>query len=721
METTNKETIKGIIDYVRFYDAEQGMAIVKTVAEGHSEPVVIIGHIPQPVKGQPFIASGEWVETSYGLQLKTSSYKVVIPTDPSGITSFIGSGLLKGVGPAIAKRIVEKFGVNTLHIISKDPEQLISVKGVTEAGAEKIHGSWKKYEEMMDLLLFLSANGIPMTKAGAIFRMYGTSSVETLSTNPYLLATDISGIGFVTADRIAKSIGIPANSEFRVSAGIVYLIETNSDSGHTCVERTKTVEETAKILELPDEDRDIVLSSLSDLIRTGKIVEEMVGGVPNLFLPDIYHAETNSARTMKKLLSADVRIVDKTHVDAAEKMFTLKDKQTEALEKALSSPVSIMTGGPGVGKTTTIKAILHCAVRSGISVSLCAPTGRAAQKMSETCSYPASTIHRLLQFVPGGGFQKNDSNPLEADMVIVDEMSMVDIRLFNSLLKSVRVGTRLVLVGDSDQLPSVGPGSVLHDLISSGEIPVTVLNIIQRQAGDSRIVWASHNVRCGRGLFTDVPDTSRNDAHLITIKEPEEAKRNLRDMIMNSAPKDRYDLQVITPMNKGSLGTTEINKLIQELVIPPSDMASGLTVGKRKFCVGDRVMQIRNNYTRGVFNGTIGYVTNIDSEDKSVSVDFDGSIHVYEITDLGDLNHAFAITIHKSQGSEFENVILLLANEHYVMLQRRLVYTAMTRARKKLTIISSAYALSQSIRNVIVEERRTSLREKLQSAATNFT
>lgn len=705
-------TVSGTIKTIRYYDAEQGFAIITAVTEDHPEAVALLGQIPQPVVGQPFTASGVWKDSSWGKQIAVSAYEAKLPVGHDALATFLGSGLLKGVGKAIAKRIIAKFGDDTLHVIEKEPDRLIEVKGITTAGAQKIQTSWKKHEERKELLLFLANYGIHLTHAGAIFSEYGSDSVRVLKENPYILATDISGIGFKTADRIAKSLGIAPTSPYRLSAGIIYALETDESAGHTCTPRADLLASAGNLLEVSD--TSLLENELGTLISDMKVSVSPVNGVESIFLPHLYNAEDWGANFLRAIARDQSPIqFDPRIIDGASAKFGLTGKQRDALVAAFASKVSVMTGGPGVGKTTTIRAILLAVQKSGRTISLCAPTGRAAKRMSEVCGHDASTIHRLLEYNPKmGGFARNRSNPIESNFIVVDEMSMVDVRLFFSLVSAIRPDTHLVLVGDSDQLPSVGPGTVLADIIASGICPVTRLDIVHRQAATSRITRAAHNVRKGLSVFSDVEGTVE-DARLITIAETAEARNHLRKYILDLSPAERYDLQVITPMNKGSLGTTELNTFIQEFILPPAQLAGGLTVGKRRFCLGDRVMQTRNNYDRGVFNGTIGTVISIDLEDKSLTIDFDGEFNDYDVTDLGEIVHAYAITIHKSQGSEFPRVILLLANEHYIMLQRTLVYTAMTRAKSDLTIIASDYALNQSIRNALVSTRRTSLRERL--------
>ena len=712
-------TISGYLERVIYYNEENDFIVAKLKEKGKKELTTIIGNLSGINPGESLRLSGKWVhDKKFGEQFRVDTYQVVIPATVNGIKKYLGSGLIKGIGPIMAERIVRVFGLDTLDVIDKEPSRLAEVDGIGEKRISMITRAWQEQKEIRDVMVFLQGNGISAAYAAKIYKQYRNRSIELVRENPYRLATDIKGIGFLAADKIAKNIGIEKNSPIRAKAAILYMLSELSDDGHVYFPYNELIKRTEKKLEI---DENTLTGAISSLLKENRIYMEETEDRA-VYLASFYVAEKGIALHLKRIKESSSSIRPINSQKALEWVeerlgITLAERQREAVLLSTNSKVLIITGGPGTGKTTIIRAILKIFGMLKVNIILCAPTGRAAKRMSEATGFPAKTIHRLLEYSPKeGGFKKNEGNPLSADLIIVDESSMIDTLLMYHMLKAVPSHAHLILVGDINQLPSVGAGNVLRDIISSNVFPVVTLNEIFRQAKRSMIVINAHRVNSGRFPLIKKPDKGKlTDFYFICEEEPEKILSKIIRLCKDRIPRrfgyNIRDIQVITPMNRGIVGTSNLNAELQREL---NQNNLGLIYGSRIFKLGDKVMQVSNNYEKEVFNGDIGWVSNISQEDGELEVEYDGRKVVYERSELDEITLAYAVSVHKSQGSEYPVVIVPVVTQHYILLQRNLIYTAITRAKRLAILIGTKKALAIGIKNNKVEKRYTYLRQRLE-------
>ncbi|MBN2125058.1 MAG: ATP-dependent RecD-like DNA helicase [Deltaproteobacteria bacterium] len=717
--------LQGQIERITYADEESGYTVAKLKVYGQRDLVTIVGNLIAPIPGEIIKMRGEWSNhPKYGEQFKIVQYKTSVPASVYGIQKYLGSGLIKGIGPVMAKRIVNKFGKKTLDVIEKDIGKLTEVEGIGKKRIMMIQRAWEEQKEIREVMIFLQTHGVSSGYATKIFKQYGDRSIAVVRENPYRLATDVFGIGFVTADRIAEKMGFDKNSDVRAEAGILYVLNQLSDDGHVYYPYDPLIDECMEILQV---DREVILRALVAIDLDNRIVVEDLKGHTSfaekqkaVYLARFHVSETGIADRLKTLIHApkSVRTIQTGKaVEWVQKQLsiTLAEKQVEAVRCAAESKVMVITGGPGTGKTTIINAILKIFSRLGVRILLAAPTGRAAKRMSETTGHEARTIHRMLEYsIQKGGFQKNEGHPLECDLLVIDEASMIDTILMHHLLKAVPSQATLILVGDVNQLPSVGAGNVLMDIIGSGAVPVVELNEIFRQAKESLIIINAHKIN--NGVIPSLTPTGKSDDfYFVEQEDPEEVVKILLDLIMNRIP-GRFafdpidDIQVLTPMHKGTVGAANLNRELQKAL---NRSEEGIERGARNFKINDKVMQIKNNYDKEVFNGDIGRIAGIDPENQEVVISFDDREIPYDYTDLDEIVLAYAVSVHKSQGSEYPVVVIPILTQHYVLLQRNLIYTAVTRGRKLVVMVGTRRALAIGIHNDKTQKRYTRLRDRL--------
>ena len=719
------DQLSGTVERVTFHTEDTGYSVLKVKVKGRHEPVTVTGKVPLIHEGEVIKAEGEWVNVAeYGRQFKAEQIETTAPNSREGIEKYLASGLIEGIGPVYAKKLVEKFGEEVFEVIEQNSARLQEVPGVGKKRRIEIKSSWEKQKSVREIMVFLHRHGISTGKAVKIFQQYGANSMETVAQNPYQLARDIHGIGFKTADGIAQRTGIAPDSEARLRAGLFHLLLAAGSEGHTALPHDILLTKATELLGVPVELITIVLAAA---VASTELRQETIEDTVLIFPPHLARAEEEIARRLQKLaaLPAAYPAMEAEKALAWVQRNTGKELapgQAEAVRQALTRRVLIITGGPGVGKTTILQSILRILSAKGVQPVLAAPTGRAARRMSDSTGLEAKTIHRLLEFAPGGeGFKKNASSPLTGDLFVLDETSMVDVALMASFLRAVPETGHLLLVGDVDQLPSVGPGTVLKDLIDSGTVPVARLTEVFRQAAESAIIKAAHSINEGRIPWVAKPAPPGCDFHFIERDTPEAIAETIVHLARERIPQafrmdPIQDIQVLCPMNRGLLGTGNINQLLQEALNPPGDWTKpeceryGLT-----FRQGDKVIQTRNNYDKDVFNGDIGRITGIQADPLEVLVEFeDGRQAVYESGDVDELRLAYAITIHKSQGSEFPAVIIPVSTQHFVMLQRNLLYTGVTRGRRLVILVGDPKALGMAVRTVGAAKRWGGLRHRLE-------
>ena len=724
--------LQGQIERITYSNDENGFTIARLKTSGRKDPVTVVGNLPTLAPGEVLKLKGEWsTHPRFGEQFKIVHYQTTAPASVYGIRKYLGSGLIKGIGPVMAARIVKTFGAQTLDIIETNIEKLEQVEGISHKRISMIHTAWIEQKEIRDVMLFLQSHGVGPGYATKIFKRYGNGSIQVVTANPYRLATDIFGIGFVTADQIAEKLGFERNSPLRAKAGLLYVLQQLADEGNVFYPLDPLLEKCNEILGV---EKDVVMKAMDEAAEDKIIVmedgeadsdpQETKEPLRRVYLSRYHASETGAADHLKALLMSPKRF---RNIDPDKAVFwvqkqlsiDLAENQIQAIKSVALNKVLVITGGPGTGKTTIINAILKIFTRLHIRIMLAAPTGRAAKRMTETTGHEAKTIHRLLEYsMQNGGFRKNESEPLNCDLLIVDEASMIDTILFYHLLKAIPLHATFVLVGDVNQLPSVGAGNVLKDIISSGTVPVVLLDTIFRQARDSRIIVNAH--RINEGLLPETKNEDlKSDFFFIEKDVPETVLRIILDLASDRIP-DHFglnpvdEIQVITPMHKGIVGAGNLNLELQRRLNPGE---GGVTRGNRIFRIGDKVMQTRNNYEKDVFNGDMGRITQIDPEQREISIAFDGRKVVFDFVDLDEIVLSYAVSVHKSQGSEFPAIIIPVLTQHYIMLQRNLLYTAVTRGRKLVVLVGTRKALAIAVHNDRMKKRHTFLSERLQTAS----
>ena len=716
--------IRCVVERITYQNPENGYSVLKVAVKGYQDLIPLVGNLLDATVGSVLLVEGNWkVDAKYGRQFIAERWEETMPATIYGIEKYLGSGLIKGVGPKFAKRIVYQFGTETLEVIETDPRRLLEVPGIGKKRVDQIQESWERQKEIKNVMLFLQDHGVSTSFAAKIYRHYGNESIEKVKENPYRLADDIWGIGFKTADGIAEKLGFQKEAFVRLRSGLMYTLSALADEGHVYAEKEQAI---AKASELLEAEESTLTMTMDEMLRCGDLIQEE-GAV---YLPAFYYAETGVANKLRKLMREPggdrlwVRLSeakkksgnDRLSVDLSriEQIVGMQydEIQAEAIRRAADSKVMILTGGPGTGKTTTTQGIIAAFRAYGLEILLAAPTGRAAKRMEETVGLEAKTIHRLLEYKPPEGYQKNEEHPLEGDVLIVDECSMIDTILMNSLLKAIPDSMRLILVGDIDQLPSVGAGNVLRDMIDSGQFPVIRLTRIFRQAQESRIIMNAHRINAGK--MPDLSNGKTTDFFFIQKEDPEEAVKEVVDLVQRKLSHYYHvppaQIQVLTPMQRGIVGAANLNLALQETLNPQGE---DLRRSGSVFRIHDKVMQIKNNYDKEVFNGDIGIIDAVDLEERTLTVKYEERYVEYDVTELDELVHAYATTIHKAQGSEYPIVVMPVLMNHYVMLQRNLIYTGITRAKKILVLVGTKKALSYAVRNVTVTKRNTMLKERL--------
>lgn len=707
--------LRCVVERITYQNPENGYSVLKVKVKGYNDLVTLVGNLLEVPVGSVLLCRGEWkVDKCYGSQFVAATWEETMPATVYGIEKYLGSGLVKGIGPRFARAIVQRFGTETIDIIETEIERLYEVPNIGRKRVAKIRESWEKQKDIKNVMLFLQGYGVSTAYAAKIYREYGKESIDKVRENPYRLADDIWGIGFKTADGIAAKMGYEKEDPRRCRSGILYTLGQLSDEGHVYAGEEQLVKTAGQLLEAGE-------TAIRDTLAGMLQAEDLILDKDAIYLPPFYHAECGTSRRLRDLAESTGRSLFDGLFDpsslTAETGIEYDEVQLAAIRQAVTSKVMVLTGGPGTGKTTTTQGIIAALKKAGLRVLLAAPTGRAAKRMSEATGMEAKTIHRLLEYNPQDGYKRNDENPLEGDALIVDECSMIDILLMNNLLKAVPVGMRLVFVGDIDQLPSVGAGNVLRDIIDSQRIPVVRLVRIFRQAQKSRIVMNAHTINQGR--FPDTSNGRDTDFFFMREDDPERAAETIVRLVKERLPRAYREspdrIQVLTPMQRGVVGAANLNLLLQQALNPSGP---SLNRGGYTYRQGDRVMQQRNNYDKDVFNGDLGYIREVDTEERTLKVDFDGKKVEYDVTELDELTLAYATTIHKAQGSEYPIVVMPILMTHFVMLQRNLIYTGITRAKKICVLLGAAKALAYAVRNVSVLKRNTSLRERLNPSLT---
>jgi exodeoxyribonuclease V alpha subunit len=716
---TPVERLSGSLERVTFHSEESGFCVLRVKVSGHRELVTVTGCAASVTPGEFLECTGSWQnDRTHGMQFKAAHLTVVQPTTLEGIEKYLGSGMVHGIGPHFAKVLVRAFGEEVFDVIEQNPERLLELPGIGRKRMEKVASAWVEQKAIREIMVFLQSHGLGTARAVRIYKSYGNEAILKVTENPYRLALDIHGIGFKTADALAAKLGIAPDSMMRAQAGVRHVLQEMSGSGHCAAVRTELAQSAAGLLEIP---QTIIEAAIEAEIAEENLIADEIGGRPCLFLAPLYRAETGVASSLSRLaLGAPPwgSIVAEKAIPwvEGETGLTLSDSQRAAVRLALDSKVVVVTGGPGVGKTTLVNSILGIIRARRLRVTLCAPTGRAAKRLTESTGLEAKTIHRLLEFDPQTmGFKRGRDNPLDTDLLVIDEASMVDIVLMNKLLPAIPDAAALVIVGDVDQLPSVGPGCVLSDIIDSGVIPTVRLTEIFRQAAGSRIIVNAHRINRGELPLKD-EGKELSDFYFIPATTPEDIHDKLLQVITERIPK-RFgfhpvrDIQVLTPMNRGGLGARSLNAELQAALNGKAEPR--ITRFGTSFAPGDKVIQTVNNYEKEVFNGDIGRIVEMDIEEGTLSVDYDDRVVPYQFGELDEVSLAYATSIHKSQGSEYTAVVIPLAMQHYTMLERNLIYTAVTRGKKLVVVIGEPKALAMAVKNRKSNRRLTKLAGRL--------
>jgi exodeoxyribonuclease V alpha subunit len=718
-EPSTQEVLAGLVERVTYHNGENGFCVLRINARGHRDLVTVVGHSAIIAAGEWVTASGEWInDRTHGQQFKARFLRTSAPTSIDGIEKYLGSGMIRGIGPVYAKKMVKAFGEKVFDIIEAEPDRLREVTGIGQVRAKRITDAWAEQKIVREIMVFLHSHTVGTARAVRIYKTYGADAIQVMTENPYRLARDIRGIGFKTADTIAMKLGIEKTAMIRVRAGISYALTEAMDEGHCGLPAEELVPLAVELLEV---DKGLVQTAMDLELADGTVIADTVGERACIFLAGLYRAEKVIAERLMRLANGTLPW---PHIDPEKALpwieqktgLKLAETQVAAIRLALLSKTMVITGGPGVGKTTIVNSILRILAAKGTNLLLCAPTGRAAKRMTEATGFEAKTIHRLLEVDPkGGGFKRSQDNPLECDLLVVDETSMVDVMLMQELLKAVPDNSALLIVGDIDQLPSVGPGQVLADIIASGAVPVVRLTEIFRQAAQSRIITGAHKIN--QGL---IPDLSKpegdSDFYFVQADDPETAVPRIVELVKTRIPQ-RFgldpirDIQVLCPMNRGGVGARSLNIELQAALNP---------AGERKverfgwtFAPGDKVMQIENDYDKEVYNGDIGYIDDVDPDDGELTASFDGRAVTYGFGELDTLVPAYAVTIHKSQGSEYPAVVIPVMTQHYAMLQRNLIYTGVTRGKRLVVLVGQKKAVAIAVKNVSGRRRWSKLDEWL--------
>jgi exodeoxyribonuclease V alpha subunit len=744
------EVLTGSVERITYYNPENGYSVVRLRPENARLPalnreglVTVTGNLPELSPGEHLRLSGKWANhPKHGLQFLAEYCEQTLPATVAGIRRYLGSGLVKGIGPRLAERIVARFGAGTLDVIENQPARLREVADIGPKRAKMIARAWQEQKQVKEIMLFLHSYGVSTNLAIKIYKQYGDAALGVVKNDPYRLARDIYGVGFKTADRIAQALGLPADHPSRVEAGLVFALNEMTDDGHVYAPQATLSE---RAIELLGVDVALIPPALERLSQDDRVKRELLPhlpppdeyirgpggegrvsespapyGLPAVYLTPLYWGETGAAERLRKLASALPSRLSDLPPAFVPLDPTLSPEQQSAIRAALSHPVTVLTGGPGTGKTTGLKALIGVLEAAKKRYALASPTGRAAKRLSEAAGRPASTIHRLLAFKPGEGFQHNADSPLPVDLLVVDEASMLDLLLANSLLKALEPGTHLLLVGDVDQLPSVGAGDVLRDVIASGQVPVTRLSVIFRQAAGSQIITNAHRINQGQmPIFQGASEGGPGDFFLFPAETAEEAGQWVEDVVCERIPgkfglHPRDEVQVLAPMYRGPAGVHALNERLQARLNPPGPLKPEKRLFGQTFRVGDKVMQVQNNYDKDVFNGDFGTLAGIDPIEQSLAVEFDGRRVDYDWAYADQLVLAYAVSVHKAQGSEFPAVVVPLVTAHYMMLQRNLLYTAITRAKTLCVLVGSRKAISLAVRNNKVANRYTALDWRLQ-------
>lgn len=734
------ETLIGTVERITYYNEENGYTVAQVTPEGRGYTVTVIGNLLEVNPGESLRLHGQWTtHARYGRQFQVERYTTVLPATAAGIEKYLGSGLIKGVGPVTARRIVRRFTLDTLRIIEEEPQRLREVLGVGKHRVSLIQAAWEEQKAIKEVMLFLQSHNVTTSHAVRIYKTYGDAAIDLVRNDPYRLARDVHGIGFITADKIARELGLAHDSPQRVQAGISYTLSQMADDGHVYAPEGELVHESARILEVPPglvaegidrlaTEQRVYIDPITYEVLDDRSTDPLLREEKAVYLPPFYYGEIGVANRLRAILNVEKSRLAYFRQADLERVFShlareagpaLNEGQQQAVRTALTHKVTVLTGGPGTGKTTAMRTVIRLLEARGFGYALAAPTGRAAKRLAEATGREAKTIHRMLEFKPQKGhqFQRNEENPLEVDMVIVDEVSMLDLLLTNQLLKAIHPESHLLLVGDVDQLPSVGAGSVLQDIIDSGVVAVVRLDHIFRQEEGSLIIENAH--RTNRGQMPVFPRNAV-DFFLFPAQDAERAADLIVDLVQNRIPR-RFgfdpmgEIQVLSPLHRGAAGVGELNRRLQVALNPPAAAKAEHRRGANLFRMGDRVMQIRNNYDKEVFNGDMGRILALDPVDQALVVRMDDRDVAYEFSEVDELVHAYAVSVHKSQGSEYRAVVVPVLTQHYMMLQRNLLYTAMTRARDLVVLVGDRRAVAIAVRNNKIMDRHTALDVRLRA------
>jgi exodeoxyribonuclease V alpha subunit len=734
------EKLRGVVERVTFASSETGYSVVRLAVKGRSDLVTVVGNLADANPGESLELEGAWTNHhQYGRQFKVLSYRTVLPASAEGIAKYLGSGMIKGIGPVMAGRIVDRYGVDTLEVIEHEPDRLLDILGIGHVRVAKIEAAWAEQKQIREVMIFLQGHGVRPSWAVRIYKTYGDQSVQVVQQDPYRLARDIHGIGFKTADKIARQLGLPADSPHRVAAGVAYALSEMADEGHVYAPLDELVTTASEMLQVPT---DLVHQGVEKLEQEDQIHREAIqyalaGDNPEayegaihersvdeqaVYLTPFYYGEIGVAGRLRRLLAHPHSRLDvfrgvmwEVLLGDAGNGVQLSERQNEAVRAALTHKVTVLTGGPGTGKTTTIRTLIRLLEHFKCSYALASPTGRAAKRLAETTGRPAKTIHRMLGYAPGEGFKRDEENPLDVDMLIVDEASMLDLLLTNHLLKAIHPSTHVLLVGDVDQLPSVGAGNVLQDVIDSAQVPVVRLDLIFRQARDSLIIANAHRINNGQ---MPLLSKAAADFYLFVQEDPEAAADLIVDIVQNRVPRKFHydpmnDIQVLSPMYRGAVGVRNLNARLQAALNPASAQKPERRLGGQVFRTGDRVIQLRNNYNLDVYNGDVGRIERIDTVNQALHVRIDDRQVPYDWGEADELALAYAISVHKAQGSEYPAVVIPVMTTHYVMLARNLLYTAVTRARKLVVLVGTRRAIAIAVRNDKTAQRHSGLSTRI--------